>query len=140
MINQENNRSEANIRSCIVVLASFVCNGLVFSFINSYSVTYMYIRKRLEDAGINDASSKACKSFNQFTSQNTGRRQSFHFDMGTYYMHHLRVVVHITLSLFLQIIIYCIRYLDGRLIYEQIDIIIRIIEIIFVFERITYIR
>lgn len=59
MINQEKNQPEANIRSCIVVLASFVCNGLVFSFINSYSVTYMYIRKRLEDAGINDASSKA---------------------------------------------------------------------------------
>jgi len=61
MNNQEQTRSETNVRSCIVVLASFVCNGLVFSFINSYSVTYMYIRKRLEDAGISDASSKACK-------------------------------------------------------------------------------
>ncbi|VVC31285.1 Hypothetical protein CINCED_3A014625 [Cinara cedri] len=56
---QHNKQSEATMRSCIVVLASFVCNGLVFSFINSYSVTYVYLLKRLVDAGISDASSKA---------------------------------------------------------------------------------
>ncbi|XP_029346887.1 solute carrier family 16, member 10 isoform X1 [Acyrthosiphon pisum] len=59
MNNQERILPEANIRSCIVVLASFMVNGLVFSFINSYSVTYVYLLKRLEDAGVSEASSKA---------------------------------------------------------------------------------
>lgn len=61
MNNQERISPEFNIRSCTVVLASFLVNGLVFSFINSYSVTYVYLLKRLEDAGIGEAASKACK-------------------------------------------------------------------------------
>ncbi|XP_050429209.1 monocarboxylate transporter 10 [Adelges cooleyi] len=52
-------RSEWSFRACLVVLASFICNGLVFGFINSYSVTYVYLLKKLEDAGVGDASSKA---------------------------------------------------------------------------------
>jgi MCP family monocarboxylic acid transporter-like MFS transporter 10 len=63
MDKREKNGSEANVRSIFVVLASFVVNGLVFSFINSYSVTYVFLLKRLEDAGVSEASSKACKSY-----------------------------------------------------------------------------
>ncbi|XP_025416090.1 monocarboxylate transporter 10 [Sipha flava] len=59
MDKREKNGSEANVRSIFVVLASFVVNGLVFSFINSYSVTYVFLLKRLEDAGVSEASSKA---------------------------------------------------------------------------------
>lgn len=60
-MDNRDNRPEATVRSCLVVIASFVCNGLVFSFINSYSVTYVYLLKKLEDAGVSEASSKACK-------------------------------------------------------------------------------
>lgn len=67
MSNQERVSPEFTVRSCIIVLASFLVNGLVFSFINSYSVTYVYLLKRLEDAGVSEASSKACK-YNLFNS------------------------------------------------------------------------
>jgi len=61
--------------------------------------------------------------------------QSFRSDVGTYCMHHLRVVIH-NVIIFLLIIIYYIRHLGGRLMYGQINIIIQIIETIFALERI----
>ncbi|XP_050534692.1 monocarboxylate transporter 10 isoform X2 [Daktulosphaira vitifoliae] len=52
-------RSEFNFRGCLVVLASFICNGLVFGFINSYSVTYAHLKEKMESAGDKESASKA---------------------------------------------------------------------------------
>lgn len=53
--------SEINFKSCLVVLASFVCNGIIFGVVNSVSVIYTDLAKSLKEAGDKDAAAKACE-------------------------------------------------------------------------------
>lgn len=46
-------------RGLLVMVASFLCNGVIFGVINSYSVIYERLQKQLEEAGVENASSKA---------------------------------------------------------------------------------
>ncbi|XP_049844594.1 monocarboxylate transporter 10 isoform X1 [Schistocerca gregaria] len=46
-------------RPLFIVAASFLCNGIIFGVINSYSVFYVQLLAKLERNGVSEASSKA---------------------------------------------------------------------------------
>lgn len=50
-------------RAVIVVIASFLCNGLIFGFMNTYSVLNVSILEIFEKVGVENALTKACKFF-----------------------------------------------------------------------------
>lgn len=49
-------------RAYLVMISAFLCNGILFGIINTYSVIYLSLQKQLKDSGDEAASSKACKS------------------------------------------------------------------------------
>ncbi|XP_059473732.1 monocarboxylate transporter 10 isoform X2 [Neocloeon triangulifer] len=51
--------ADGGFRAWLVVLSSFLINGLIFGIINSYSVIYFDLQKNLEANGIHDSSYKA---------------------------------------------------------------------------------
>jgi len=53
--------ADGGFRAWLVVLSSFLINGLLFGIINSYSVIYLELQRNLEQSGMSDSSSKACK-------------------------------------------------------------------------------
>ncbi|KAG8227513.1 hypothetical protein J437_LFUL002402 [Ladona fulva] len=53
---------DGGARAWMVLVASFLTNGIVFGVINSYSVIYVNLQEKLKDAGVPEASSKACES------------------------------------------------------------------------------
>lgn len=57
----------------IVVIASFLCNGLIFGFINTYSVLHVEILTIFEKVGVENALTKACKFFNLIYCSYSGR-------------------------------------------------------------------
>lgn len=54
---------DGGIRAWSIMIASFLCNGVIFGLINSYSVIYVELQKRLNASGASDSSSKAGKFF-----------------------------------------------------------------------------
>lgn len=48
-------------RAILVMISAFLCNGILFGIINTYSVIYNSLQKQLEASGDLAASSKACK-------------------------------------------------------------------------------
>lgn len=58
---------EGGLRGWLVVVASFLCNGIIFGVINSVGVIYGKIQETLLEAGDEDASAKACKLENYYT-------------------------------------------------------------------------
>jgi hypothetical protein len=52
---------DGGTRAWLVMVASFLCNGILFGVINTYSVIYVDLQKKLEANGVAEASSKACK-------------------------------------------------------------------------------
>lgn len=52
---------DGGTRAWLVMIASFFCNGVLFGVINTYSVIYVELQKKLEEQGVLDASSKAGK-------------------------------------------------------------------------------
>lgn len=50
----------------LIVLASFLANGLVFGIHNCYSIIYLRLKNELELSGITDAATKACKLLNLY--------------------------------------------------------------------------
>lgn len=54
---------DGGLRACLVVIASFCTNGLIFGIINSYSVIYTVLLDRLEAQNDDRASVKACKYY-----------------------------------------------------------------------------
>lgn len=48
-------------RAWLVMVGSFLCNGILFGVINSYSVLYREFYGNLVAKNVSDASSKACK-------------------------------------------------------------------------------
>lgn len=45
----------------LIMICAFMCNGILFGIINSYSVIYLSLQRQLKDSGDELASSKACK-------------------------------------------------------------------------------
>ncbi|XP_046404401.1 monocarboxylate transporter 10 isoform X2 [Ischnura elegans] len=50
---------DGGTRAWVVLVASFLTNGIVFGVMNSYSVIYAVLQAKLEAEGVGDASSKA---------------------------------------------------------------------------------
>lgn len=50
---------DGGTRAWLVMVGAFLCNGVLFGVINTYSVVYLTLRKQLQDAGDDEASSKA---------------------------------------------------------------------------------
>lgn len=46
-------------RGWVIMLSAFLCNGVIFGIINTYSVIYLRLQKQLEESGDKEASSKA---------------------------------------------------------------------------------
>lgn len=56
---EEKQPPDGGIRAYIVLFASFLCNGLIFGIINTYSIIYVKIYDNFENAHIANAASKA---------------------------------------------------------------------------------
>lgn len=54
---------DGGFNAWLVVLASFLTNGLIFGIHNCYSIIYLRLKNELELSGITDAATKACKLF-----------------------------------------------------------------------------
>lgn len=52
-------KMDGGIRGWLIVLSSFLCNGLIFGVINSFSLVYGELQRILESHGVADPSSKA---------------------------------------------------------------------------------
>ncbi|XP_012275951.1 monocarboxylate transporter 10 isoform X2 [Orussus abietinus] len=50
---------DGGIRAWMILLSSFLINGILFSIINTYSLIHMELQKKLKDAGDTEASYKA---------------------------------------------------------------------------------
>ncbi|XP_063701202.1 monocarboxylate transporter 10 isoform X2 [Culicoides brevitarsis] len=46
-------------RGWVIMLSAFLCNGVIFGIINTYSVIYLRLQQQLEESGDKEASSKA---------------------------------------------------------------------------------
>lgn len=52
---------DGGFRAWMILIGSFTINGLLFSIINTYSLIYSELQKRLTEAGETEVSSKAGK-------------------------------------------------------------------------------
>lgn len=52
---------DGGARAYLVMVCAFLCNGILFGIINSYSVIYLSLQTQLKESGDPAASSKACK-------------------------------------------------------------------------------
>ncbi|XP_055593221.1 monocarboxylate transporter 10 [Uranotaenia lowii] len=50
---------DGGTRAWLVMVGAFLCNGVLFGIINTYSVVYLSLQKQLQELGDNEASSKA---------------------------------------------------------------------------------
>lgn len=50
---------DGGARAWLVMISAFLCNGILFGVINTYSVIYMKLQSQLTENGDPDASSKA---------------------------------------------------------------------------------
>lgn len=53
---------DGGTRAWLVMVGAFLCNGVLFGVINTYSVVYLSLQKQLHDQGDSEASSKAGES------------------------------------------------------------------------------
>lgn len=53
---------DGGLRAWMIMIGSFAINGIVFSIINTYSLIYLELQRRLTEAGESEVSSKAGKS------------------------------------------------------------------------------
>ena len=61
--NDEHSPPDGGLRAWMIMLGSFMINGILFSVINTYSLIYIELQKKLEEAGETEASSKAGEFF-----------------------------------------------------------------------------
>jgi hypothetical protein len=52
---------DGGFRAYLVMICAFLCNGILFGIINTYSVIYLSLQRQLKESGDELASSKACK-------------------------------------------------------------------------------
>lgn len=54
---------DGGFHAYLVMICAFMCNGILFGIINTYSVIYLSLQRQLKDSGDELASSKACKLY-----------------------------------------------------------------------------
>lgn len=52
---------DGGFHAYLVMICAFMCNGILFGIINTYSVIYLSLQRQLKESGDELASSKACK-------------------------------------------------------------------------------
>lgn len=52
---------DGGFRAYLVMICAFLCNGILFGIINTYSVIYLSLQRQLNESGDQEASSKAGK-------------------------------------------------------------------------------
>lgn len=57
---------DGGLRAWMIMIGSFFINGVLFSVINTYSLIYLELQKKLLAAGETEVSSKACKIITRF--------------------------------------------------------------------------
>lgn len=57
---------DGGLRGYSVMICAFMCNGILFGIINTYSVIYLSLQRQLKESGDELASSKACKCIRMF--------------------------------------------------------------------------
>lgn len=62
-------------RAYLVMFSAFLCNGILFGIINTYSVIYLSLQRQLKESGVENASSSACKSITRVLSRKTRPRR-----------------------------------------------------------------
>lgn len=60
-VHPQRRQMDGGFRAWLIVLSSFMCNGLIFGVINSYSLVYGKLEKILEENGVEGAGEKAGK-------------------------------------------------------------------------------
>ena len=53
---------DGGIHAWIIVVASFLTNGIIFGIHNCYGILYIWLKEELERSGVSDAATKSCKS------------------------------------------------------------------------------
>lgn len=64
---------DGGTRAYLVMISAFLCNGILFGIINTYSVIYLSLQRQLLDSGDSAASSKACKFVGGNENYDSGR-------------------------------------------------------------------
>ena len=59
---EEHRATDGGLRAWVIVVASFLTNGIIFGIHNCYGLIYLQLKNQLEDLGIDDAPTKACES------------------------------------------------------------------------------
>lgn len=57
----EHEPPDGGARAFLVMICAFLCNGILFGIINTYSVIYLSLQRQLQESGDEAASSKACE-------------------------------------------------------------------------------
>lgn len=52
---------DGGCRAYVIVIASFCINGFIFGIMNSYSIIYVVLLKKLQSQNVDEAEMKACK-------------------------------------------------------------------------------
>ena len=52
---------DGGVRAWLIVIASFLTNGLIFGIHNCYGIIYLELKNQLEESDVADAATKACK-------------------------------------------------------------------------------
>lgn len=60
------NPPDGGVRAWMILLGSFIINGVLFSIINSYSLMQVQLTEKLKDLGETSADAKACKLIYSF--------------------------------------------------------------------------
>lgn len=79
---------DGGFRAYLVMISAFMCNGILFGIINTYSVIYISLQDSLEKSGDAAASGKACKCS---LGQSNVRERVENFD-GGYYLLSLQLI------------------------------------------------
>ena len=58
---EEKQPPDGGFRAYTVLFASFLCNGLIFGIVNTYSIVYVEVFATFTKNGVANAASKACK-------------------------------------------------------------------------------
>ena len=53
---------DGGLLAWVIVVASFLTNGIIFGIHNCYGIIYVQLKSQLEQNGVESAATKACKS------------------------------------------------------------------------------
>ena len=73
---------DGGLHAWIIVMASFLTNGIIFGIHNCYGIIYLRLKTELEESGVSNAATKACK-YNPSSSTRSFRSYPFPYPYDT---------------------------------------------------------